>query len=162
MIKETHFREGVPRQACEIVASNLEPQELSLVLSVISWKNPSRWESLLRETHGRSLVFQSPDRPFPSSDQEIIGNFSGLQIIGAGGSKKIVEMIKTGKSIGTFPTPKQDLIEPTDPENHSKTMDAILQLRKFDEQGNFVNWQREYAPLHGMDIDEAVKRKTMT
>lgn len=83
------------------------------------------------------------------------GKYDGLQLIGAGGSKSL---IKEGLIYLSDPIE----ISPVDPANHADLLFKTIQMHDIDEDGKLCLWQRPYAPLHGMDITEAEKRKMRT
>lgn len=154
---EIIFAENPKGQHGEFTSSALSADEQSLVEAVVNWENFDVCNRRIHTVYGRSIVLASPSRTSLNGDGEDVlrGDYSGLQLIGAGGSKQFIYS-------GIRVCPEQTLISPVDPEDHSKELAEILQLRRINEQGRLEFWYRPYAPLHGMDQRESQARKTYT
>lgn len=142
-------------QRGELIQDGLTEVERDLVLSVVNWQNPQRYNGHFRQIFGRSIIYENPS-PDRRIDDVLDGNYSGLQIYGAGGS------LEVGLAKGVTILPERIAVNPVDPDNHSEQLSHILQNRAFDEQGRMYAWTRAYAPLYGMDRLEADSRRTNT
>lgn len=140
-------------QRGEFTFNSLDPEEKALVLSVVNWDNPSQYSHLFYEAHGRSILFQSPTEQFRPIDT-MKGRFRGLQIYGAGGDP---DMISEGIRLE-----KPAVIYPINEANHASTLSHLIQSRTLDENGQLKLWIRSYAPMHGMEKNEADRRKVTT
>ncbi len=139
-------------------SSTLTAVEWEIANAVVNWEDPKRFNQDLFDVTGRSLFYRSPDYPNLGLDDMLKRKYSGLQIIGAGGSPR-------GLRKGIYsPIGEKITIYPVNPTNSSADVDLsdILQQRKIDEDGNLVLWRREYSPFYGMDFKESSARKKVT
>ena len=116
-------------QTGQVLDHSLDQVELDLVQSYVNWADPSALSPNLFEIFGRSITFVSPTR-FDSRDP-FVGEYAGLQVIGAGGSLSFVN------PSGMVDTSQRVCVNPVDPTNHAKTLEYLVQLRTVSEEGTF-------------------------
>ena len=140
---------GLGQQAV-ISSSQLDSLEHEMISSVVNWNHPDDWASRIFGVAGRSIIFHSPTRKSTLEDA-ILGEFGGLQLIGAGGNTFFVQT-------GIVKIPNYMEVFPVDPSNHADLLKHNSQLWHVNGNGKFVPTYRQYVPLHGMDDAEAENR----
>ncbi len=148
------FSKPGKKQKIQVTSHCLSKNELEAVVALASREAKQDVLDSIFEAAGRGITIKSPDVTCSPTDYQF-GRFDGLQVIGAGGNLLYVRN-------GFFPFPEEITIAPVDAKNHAGALERIIQQRKIDDTGVMRYFDREYAPLHGMDKKEAQNRAKYT
>lgn len=134
--------------------NGLSDTEFEIVNSIVKWDVPNRFKDRVFSAAGRSVFIESPDK-VESESNNILGSFSGIQIIGAGGN---LSYVQAGVQISS----KEIEIQQVSEKNAVDKIPEIFQTRDISLEGKLILGSKKYVPLMGMDKNEASLRREMT